>query len=323
MMHVSLILKNNILWFMVVVHIPLAGSMRCLIDEGQEGHPMISSEDFPSCEVYFYFERKGGQIFGKRLNYGGGDTTLKRSNMDSVSCDIYGGDNELIGQENREETLANMKGGLVNCFCDTSIICATNYSTFEKFFSEASPQEKQFYDPFKNIGVPKAEELLAEYMANTTTINATSYGITEAYRRVATDASGGFPVITVVLILGGIFVTLILVSVLATLLWKVHKYQYKKKLERTWEERVRQAGLELEKQEQEAKMKKLEDSKELEQKEKSIDESKEPMGSLEITNSKERLSNEPANGPSADPFGDFIAKVDTGNAPPQPPPGTQ
>nr|CDJ80428.1 unnamed protein product [Haemonchus contortus] len=84
--------------------------------------------------------------------------------MDSVSCDIYGGDNELIGQENREETLANMKGGLVNCFCDTSIICATNYSTFEKFFSEASPQEKQFYDPFKNIGVPKAEELLAEYM---------------------------------------------------------------------------------------------------------------------------------------------------------------
>nr|CDJ80429.1 unnamed protein product [Haemonchus contortus] len=130
-------------------------------------------------------------------------------------------------------------------------------------------------------------------------------------------------IITVVLILGGIFVTLILVSVLATLLWKVHKYQYKKKLERTWEERVRQAGLELEKQEQEAKMKKLEDSKELEQKEKSIDESKEPMGSLEITNSKERLSNEPANGPSADPFGDFIAKVDAGNAPPQPPPGTQ
>ncbi|VDO84981.1 unnamed protein product [Haemonchus placei] len=127
----------------------------------------------------------------------------------------------------------------------------------------------------------------------------------------------------VVLIIGGTFVMVILVSVLATLLWKVRKHQYKKKLERTWEERVRQAGLELEKQEQEAKMKKLEDSKELGSKEKTIEESKEPMGSLEMTNSKERVSIEPANAPSADPFGDFIAKVDTGNAPPQPPPGFQ
>ncbi|VDO05593.1 unnamed protein product [Haemonchus placei] len=73
-MQVSLILEDNILWWlMVATHFPLAGSMRCLVDEGQEEHPMISSEDFPSCEVYYYFERRGGEVFGKRLNYGGGD----------------------------------------------------------------------------------------------------------------------------------------------------------------------------------------------------------------------------------------------------------
>uniref|UniRef100_A0A7I4YXH1 Uncharacterized protein n=1 Tax=Haemonchus contortus TaxID=6289 RepID=A0A7I4YXH1_HAECO len=330
-MRLSLILKNNILWWsVVVIHIPLSGPMRCYLEDA-EGPlpPMISSEEFPMCEIHYEFNIIGPAYSWTLPFYRGANISRLRSNRTSAYCEVLHSPTERVGDENRREILAKMDKGFISCYCNTSIICHTQQSTFQDFIDSSSPEERRLYPPFSEIFLEgnesiRVQEVLEKYLASigmTTGIIATPEA--EPWEEeAATEASEGFPQTVLVLILGVICVALILLFIASVpFAWKIRKERRRKRLERTWEERVRQAGLEIERQEQEAKTKirRRRDSKEVGSKEKSSDASKESLGSKESIGSKERLSKESVNAPSADPFGDFVAHIGTGNVQRQPP----
>nr|CDJ80426.1 unnamed protein product [Haemonchus contortus] len=259
------------------------------------------------CEIHYEFNIIGPAYSWTLPFYRGANISRLRSNRTSAYCEVLHSPTERVGDENRREILAKMDKGFISCYCNTSIICHTQQSTFQDFIDSSSPEERRLYPPFSEI-----------FLEGNESIREAEPWEEEA----ATEASEGFPQTVLVLILGVICVALILLFIASVpFAWKIRKERRRKRLERTWEERVRQAGLEIEKQEKEAKTKirRRRDSKEVGSKEKSSDGSKESLGSKESIGSKERLSKESVNAPSADPFGDFVAHIGTGNVQRQPP----
>ncbi|XGW05886.1 hypothetical protein V3C99_016335 [Haemonchus contortus] len=343
-MRLSLILKNNILWWsMVVIHIPFTGTIRCYLEYADgDPTPRISSEEFPMCEAFYRFKITNVSYVWWTVIHRGADISRLRSNRTSAYCEVLHSPTERVGDENRREIIAKMEEGFISCYCNTSIICTTRYSTFADYIKSSSREERRVYPPSSNIleknnqTIRARQELLDKYLASTgmtttttTTTEATTTtteitAVTEAEpweEEAATEASEGFPKTVLVLIIGVICVALILLFIASVpFVWKIRKERRRKRLERTWEERVRQAGLEIEKQEKEAKTKirRRRDSKEVGSKEKSSDGSKEFLGSRESIGSKEKLSKESPNAPIVDPFGDFIAHIGTGNVQQQP-----
>uniref|UniRef100_A0A0N4W6D8 Gnk2-homologous domain-containing protein n=1 Tax=Haemonchus placei TaxID=6290 RepID=A0A0N4W6D8_HAEPC len=186
----------------------------------------------------------------------------------------------------RDINIAAVKRGTATCYCNTSIICATQRNTFKNYFSKAGRTEKRVLRRFLKLDVPEAVDELHKFMATslpkTTTEptpstgaeagdeSANPEGLNQEGQHSAANAASdesyddtrSSPNMLLILGLIALVVLIIIVIIaLVPILIKYRKKRRKRWLEKTWDQRVKQAGEELEKVEKEKKEKEKKEAK--------------------------------------------------------------
>ncbi|VDO69535.1 unnamed protein product [Haemonchus placei] len=110
-----------------------------------------------------------------------------------VFCEIFDDsppkEHEKIERGNvRDTNIASVIKGTATCYCNTSIICATQKDTFKDYISKAGRTEKRVLRRFLKSDVPEAVDELHKFMATSlpeTTIEPTPSAGVEAVNESA------------------------------------------------------------------------------------------------------------------------------------------
>ncbi|XGW05872.1 hypothetical protein V3C99_016323 [Haemonchus contortus] len=285
MMPSSLLSRRNLLWLsMIAACFPLTGTVYCYTDNFKER--AITKKEHRFCTGSYGFTRKG------HSKYSVSKPSFWYADVDSPSpvfCEIFDDSppkkHEKIGRGGvRDINIAAVKKGTATCYCNTSIICATQRDTFEDYINNADRMERRVLRRFRKLDVPEAVDELHEFMATslpeTTTEPTTSTGAEVGDESVdpegsnqegqhsAVDADESYedsrssPNMLLILGLGALVVLIIIVIIaLVPTLIKYRKKRRKRWLEKTWDQRVKQAGEEWEKLEKEKKEKERKEAK--------------------------------------------------------------
>uniref|UniRef100_A0A7I4YYF5 Uncharacterized protein n=1 Tax=Haemonchus contortus TaxID=6289 RepID=A0A7I4YYF5_HAECO len=194
-MKLLLLFESNVIWWsVIVIYIPFAGSdTKCYTDTDSSGK--ITEKEYPMCYgYYFYRKRKPTEAYGKATIYLTGfkfhfaDHNQKLNKRASVFCEIFEYNADLMtgDTEDREKAIWDLDQGVATCFCNTSILCATQKATFRDYLNKAGPRERFVFRRFvEELDNAKAAKVYAAWVATsstspppTTTVITTSAGIT-------------------------------------------------------------------------------------------------------------------------------------------------
>uniref|UniRef100_A0A7I4YZV6 Uncharacterized protein n=1 Tax=Haemonchus contortus TaxID=6289 RepID=A0A7I4YZV6_HAECO len=314
---------------MLAACFPLTGTVYCYTDNSKER--AITENEHRFCTSSYSFTRKrNGRYSVSNQSFWYADVDSKWS----VFCEIFDDspprEHEIIGRGRvRDSKIAAVKKGTATCYCNTSIICATQGNTLKVYINKADRMERKVLQQFLKLDVPEAVDELHKFMATSlpkaTTEPSPSTGegvtVTVQIEKQSSDTSPGAysenpgasnqegqrsdanaaldkshddsssPNLLLILGLGALVVLIIIVIIaLVPILIKYRQKRRKRWLEKTWDQRVKKAGEELEKVEKERKEK----------------EEKERKSKGE--GSQDSATPNPSDG-GRDPFGAFVSKM--------------
>nr|CDJ91361.1 hypothetical protein LOC100570619 [Haemonchus contortus] len=195
MVKLLLLFENNVIWWsVIVIYIPFAGTdTKCYTDTDSAGK--ITEKEYPMCYgYYFYRKRKPTEAYEKATIYLTGfkfhfvGHNQKLNKRASVFCEIFEYNADLMtgDTEDREKAIWDLDQGVATCFCNTSILCATQKATFRDYLNKAGPKERFVFRRFvEELDNAKAAKVYAAWLATsstspppTTTVITTSAAIT-------------------------------------------------------------------------------------------------------------------------------------------------
>uniref|UniRef100_A0A7I4YYK1 Uncharacterized protein n=1 Tax=Haemonchus contortus TaxID=6289 RepID=A0A7I4YYK1_HAECO len=265
MMPSPLISRRDLLWFsMLATCFTLTGTVYCYTDNFKE--KVITKKEHRFCTGSYDYKRIA---FG---NYSLSDISFWYADVDSklpVFCEIFDSTPshipQIISGKDKEMEIGSSKKGRATCYCNTSIICATQRDTFKDYISKAGANEKSLLQKFLKTDSSEAEEELRKFMATslaiatTGSINSSKHeGLNqEAAANAASDESyndsRSSP--NLLLILGvGAVVVLIIIAIIA-LVPTLIKYRQKRRKGSTNKEGRRGTGKRKERKRNEGRKK--------------------------------------------------------------------